>query len=312
MDRYVNVPGHLVRPPPEASRAFVPALAAARRGAAGGGLVRVPRRPLAGPRRRDAAALLDYADLATLGVDFEAGHYLGRLDDLDCYALQLDDALELPAETAFEGLRALYGRLPDDVLRHRRSRRPDPAVGSDASLLRSLRAADGATRRPNAPSCARSAACSVFRGSARRSSCSSSAATSFCWRATRPSPTAFSACWPASSSQASRSRRPSRARCSEEVGLEVTDIRYFGSQPWPFPHSLMIGFTATYASGEIRLQEDEIAEAAWFSRTRRAAQPARQAEHRPPADRLVPRLRTIARERDAGSTDSRGGLKPLR
>ena len=50
----------------------------------------------------------------------------------------------------------------------------------------------------------------------------------------------------------------------EEVGLEVTDIRYFASQPWPFPHSLMIGFTATFAGGEIRLQADEIAEAAWF------------------------------------------------
>jgi NAD+ diphosphatase len=50
----------------------------------------------------------------------------------------------------------------------------------------------------------------------------------------------------------------------EEVGLEVTDIGYFGSQPWPFPHSLMIGFTATYAGGEIRLQADEIAEAGWF------------------------------------------------
>ena len=52
----------------------------------------------------------------------------------------------------------------------------------------------------------------------------------------------------------------------EEVGLEVRDIRYFGSQPWPFPHSLMIGFTATYAGGEIRLQADEIAEAAWFDK----------------------------------------------
>ena len=44
----------------------------------------------------------------------------------------------------------------------------------------------------------------------------------------------------------------------------MSDIRYFGSQPWPFPHSLMIGFTASYAGGEIRLQADEIAEAAWF------------------------------------------------
>jgi len=53
----------------------------------------------------------------------------------------------------------------------------------------------------------------------------------------------------------------------EEVSLELRDIRYFGSQPWPFPHNLMIGFTAHYAGGEIRLQADEIAEAAWYSRS---------------------------------------------
>lgn len=52
----------------------------------------------------------------------------------------------------------------------------------------------------------------------------------------------------------------------EEVGLAVKDIRYFGSQPWPFPHSLMIGFTCEYAGGEISLEEREIADAAWFTR----------------------------------------------
>ena len=50
----------------------------------------------------------------------------------------------------------------------------------------------------------------------------------------------------------------------EEVGLRVTDLRYFGSQSWPFPHSLMIAFTAEYGEGEIRVQEDEIAEAHWY------------------------------------------------
>ena len=46
----------------------------------------------------------------------------------------------------------------------------------------------------------------------------------------------------------------------------MTDIRYFGSQPWPFPHQLMIGFTAAYAGGDIRPQAEEIVEAAWFDR----------------------------------------------
>lgn len=50
----------------------------------------------------------------------------------------------------------------------------------------------------------------------------------------------------------------------EEVGIEVADVTYFDSQPWPFPHSLMIGFTARHADGEIAIQEDEIVEAGWF------------------------------------------------
>ncbi len=50
----------------------------------------------------------------------------------------------------------------------------------------------------------------------------------------------------------------------EEVGVEVANVRYFGSQPWPFPHSLMVGFVADWQSGEIRLQEEEIEAAGWF------------------------------------------------
>jgi NAD+ diphosphatase len=51
----------------------------------------------------------------------------------------------------------------------------------------------------------------------------------------------------------------------EEVGLTIKDIRYFGSQNWPFPHSLMIGFTATYAGGEISMNDEEIEAADWFT-----------------------------------------------
>lgn len=50
----------------------------------------------------------------------------------------------------------------------------------------------------------------------------------------------------------------------EETGIAVKDVRYFGSQPWPFPDSLMIGFTARYESGEIRIDGEEIVEAGWY------------------------------------------------
>jgi NAD+ diphosphatase len=51
---------------------------------------------------------------------------------------------------------------------------------------------------------------------------------------------------------------------AEEVGVEVRGIRYFASQSWPFPHSLMIAFVCEWASGEIRPQAGEIEEANWF------------------------------------------------
>ncbi len=49
----------------------------------------------------------------------------------------------------------------------------------------------------------------------------------------------------------------------EEVGIELKDVRYWGSQPWPFPHSLMLGFRATYAGGDLVLDEGEILDAQW-------------------------------------------------
>ena len=52
----------------------------------------------------------------------------------------------------------------------------------------------------------------------------------------------------------------------EEVGIRISDVRYQGSQPWPFPHSLMIGFRARHASGELVLDESEIADANWYRR----------------------------------------------
>ena len=54
----------------------------------------------------------------------------------------------------------------------------------------------------------------------------------------------------------------------EEVGIKIRNISYFGSQPWPFPNSLMIAFTADYAGGDICVDGSEILDAAWFKKDR--------------------------------------------
>jgi NAD+ diphosphatase len=52
---------------------------------------------------------------------------------------------------------------------------------------------------------------------------------------------------------------------AEEVGLQIQGLRYYGSQSWPFPNSLMVAYTAEYVSGEIVPQPGEIEDAQWFA-----------------------------------------------
>jgi NAD+ diphosphatase len=52
----------------------------------------------------------------------------------------------------------------------------------------------------------------------------------------------------------------------EEVGIEIGELRYVTSHPWPFPNSLMVGFCARYRSGEIVVDGKEIEQAGWYSR----------------------------------------------
>ena len=51
----------------------------------------------------------------------------------------------------------------------------------------------------------------------------------------------------------------------EEVGVELAEVRYTASQPWPFPHSLMTGFEAEWGAGEIEIDGNEIVDAGWFT-----------------------------------------------
>jgi NAD+ diphosphatase len=213
----------------------------------------------------DQAVLLEYADLAALGAEFEAGQYLGRLADLDCYALELDPDLKLPTETRLEGLRALYGRLPEDYF---------AIAGRAVQIL-----LWDSTHR----FCGRCGQPTVHAPAERAKLCPQCGLLSF----PRLSPAVIMLIQRGDELLLARNRAFAEGFFSvlagfvepgesleeavarevrEEVGLEVTDIRYFGSQPWPFPHSLMIGFTAQYAGGEIRLQADEIVEAQWYSR----------------------------------------------
>ena len=52
----------------------------------------------------------------------------------------------------------------------------------------------------------------------------------------------------------------------EETGLTIKNLNYYGSQPWPYPCGLMVGFLAEYDNGDIHLQRSELSRGAWFNR----------------------------------------------
>jgi NAD+ diphosphatase len=87
---------------------------------------------------------------------------------------------------------------------------------------------------------------------------------------------------------------------AEEVGIEVAKPRYFASQSWPFPHSLMIAFVCEWASGEIRRQEAEIEEAKWFKVLQLPKLPSKISIARKLIDAVV---EDLINERDGNTTD---------
>lgn len=208
-------------------------------------------------------ALPDRDDLERLALDPSLAHYLGRLDGEDCFALDAG-ACEVAAPWTAQGLRALYGQLPEEAF----------AVAGRAVQIATFAATHRfcggcgrPTARDGAERCMRCSHCDlafyprispaiivlVRRGEEALLARSARFTTGFY-------STLAGFVEPGESLEQTLARE-----VFEEVGIQVSNVRYFGSQPWPFPHSLMVGFFAEHAGGEINVDGHEIADARWFS-----------------------------------------------
>lgn len=204
-------------------------------------------------------------NLADLGFTPGAYHYLGTLDGVDCYAAEVDAATPVAAPLRLTGLRQLYGQVEDrlfwiagraaQILEWDRTHRYCGRCSTPVEPLPGERV----KRCPQCglvsyPRLSPAVIVLIERGEEVLLARGQNSVTGF-----------YSILAGFVESGESLEGAVHR-EIYEEVGITVTNLRYFGSQPWPFPHSLMIGFTATYAGGDLRLQESEIATAAWFTR----------------------------------------------
>ncbi|MDQ6833919.1 MAG: NAD(+) diphosphatase [Chloroflexota bacterium] len=204
-----------------------------------------------------------FEESVSLGITPLRTQYLGTLGGDHCFAAEVDKGTEPPEGLRFEGLRTLYGRLPDDlfflagravqIIAWDRTHQYCGHCGTRTIYHK----VDRATECPhcglvNYPRIAPAVIVAVERGDelllARNANF----------------PAAFFSVLAGFVEAGESLEETVRRELREEVRIEVKDIRYFGSQSWPFPNSLMVGFTATYASGEICVDPREVAEAAWF------------------------------------------------
>ena len=206
------------------------------------------------PTRREVEAL------GLAGTD----HYLGTFEGVPCVALTLSSDPQPPAHWRMSGLRALFFRLPEplvalagrafQIVEWDRTHR---FCGRCAGPMR-----DKAGER--ARECARCGHVAYPRVSPAMMVLVTRGRDMLLARANRFPASMFSAL--AGFVEPGETIEDCIAReVREEVGLEIRDAVYFGSQSWAFPHSLMIAFTAEYASGTITPDATEIAEAHWFA-----------------------------------------------
>ncbi|WP_437836952.1 NAD(+) diphosphatase [Sorangium sp. So ce1153] len=203
--------------------------------------------------------------------------FLGRFEDRGWYAARARRDVELPAELAFASVRSLFSELPEPTLHilgialagvefaetHRHCGRCGTATEPGAAAPDGHEPSAGAQTR-RCPSCGLSAhpriAPAVIVLVEREDRV-------LLARSARFPPGRFSAV--AGFVEIGESLEQAAAReVGEEVGVQIRGLKYFGSQPWPFGRSLMIGFSATYAGGSLTPDGHEIVEADWFSRDR--------------------------------------------
>jgi NAD+ diphosphatase len=214
-------------------------------------------------RNSEPPTLPTFSDVARMGID-GARHYLGRYQGIDCIAVRLAADVPEPDGWQWRGLRSLFLQLPDPLLAL--AGRASQVVEWDRSHRYCGRCGTPTLDKPEerAKECPACRYVAYPRVSPAMMVLVTRERELLLARANRFPNAMYSAL--AGFVELGESIEDCIHReVREEVGVEVDQLRYFASQSWPFPHSLMIAFTAEYVSGEARPCDDEIADVQWFS-----------------------------------------------
>jgi NAD+ diphosphatase len=213
--------------------------------------------------RRESADIPRAADLAQLGLMAKRNVFVGSLHGEPSFAVEIEGDNSAPDGFTWESLRALFMRYDDALIAA--AGRASQLIDWDHNHQFCGRCGSPTFRREHehgreCPDCALVA---YPRISPAMMALVKRSRQLLLARATHFPEGMFSAL--AGFVEAGESIEDTLIReVREEVGVEVCNLRYYGSQSWPFPNSLMIAFVCDYASGDIVPRAGEIAEVAWF------------------------------------------------
>ena len=211
-----------------------------------------------------SASLPFVVDLRELGLPIVRRQYLGVLDGLHCYSAELEENSEAPAEMAFQDLRQLFGQLDEDLFGL--AGRAVQIVDWDRTHQFCGRCGARTVTMPvdRAKECLRCGLINFPRLSPAVIVLVERGRELLMARSPHFPPGRYSVI--AGFVEPGETLEQAVAReVKEEVDVDIKNICYFGSQPWPFPNSLMVGFLAEYAGGEIRIDDREVEDARWFT-----------------------------------------------
>ncbi len=188
---------------------------------------------------------------------------LGTLRGAACYVAEVDENTDAPQGCVFEGLRSLFGVLDEDVFKRAMAAVHLTEWDRTSRFCGRCGAPTAPVKEERAKLCTRCGKTIFPRISPAIIVCIERGDEILLARSSRFAQGFYSVL--AGFVEAGESLEETvRREVEEETGIIVTDIRYFGSQPWPFPDSLMLGFTARYESGDLRIDGKEIVDAGWF------------------------------------------------
>jgi NAD+ diphosphatase len=198
-----------------------------------------------------------------LGLEAIRSQYLGTFGGAHCFVAEVADNVEAPLEMQWSGLRALFGALDDSLFAL--AGRAFQIMDWDRSHQYCGRCGTPTQIRPGerARVCPRCGQLHYPRIAPAVMALIRRGREFLLARSPHFPPGMFSAL--AGFSEPGETLEQTLVReVKEEVGIDVANLRYFASQPWPFPHSLMIAFHCDYAGGEIAPDPSEIEAADWF------------------------------------------------